>query len=241
MNPYVLILIVVVADGFAGLSGGLIPEYWLKRHQAALVAFAAGALLGGVFLDVLPETIRDYGPKALDWAVLGFLALVIVDWLLDHSHDHHEGECPVLPSTLLVSDALHNIGDGAAIAAGFTLATRAGIAVALAVVAHEVPQEVGDYALLRASGWRRGRSLLALAAVQLTAALGAGGVLFFAERFQQFTAVVLSMAAGSFLYIGATNLLPVVRAGPARERPERLFGFLLGLGLVVLLSAVMPA
>jgi zinc and cadmium transporter len=229
------ILLALVADGLAGLSGGLLPERWLVRHQAALVGFAAGALLGAVFLDILPETIHDFGLKALDWTLLGFIILTVVDWFVGHEHHLDEKGGTILPSTLLSSDVLHNIGDGAALAAGFLLSVRAGVVVALAVIAHEVPHEVGDYTLLRASGWKRTRSLLALAGVQLTAAIGAFGFLLFAERFHGFTAPLLSMSAGSFLYISATSLLPQIRYGSHSRRYERMLGFVCGLGLVVLL------
>src|SRR5579862_8508594 len=165
-------VLALLADGLAGLSGGLLPERWLARHQAALVGFAAGALLGAVFLDILPETIHDFGLKALDWTLLGFIILTVVDWFVGHEHHADEKGAPILPSTLLSSDILHNMGDGVALAAGFLLSVRAGVVVALAVIAHEVPHEVGDYALLRASGWKRTPSLMALAAVQLTAAIG---------------------------------------------------------------------
>jgi len=234
-NIAIWVLIALLADGLVGLSGGLLPETWLVRHQGALVGFAAGALLGAVFLDILPETIRDFGVKALDWTLIGFVILTIVDWFVGHEHHVDEQGAPVLPSTLLSSDILHNIGDGVAIAAGFLLSVRAGVVVALAVIAHEVPHEVGDYALLRASGWKRQKSLLALAGVQLTAAIGAFGFLFFAERIKGFTAPLLSMAAGSFLYISATNLLPQIRYGSHSRRTERLFGFVCGIGIVIVL------
>jgi zinc and cadmium transporter len=207
----------------------------VNRHQAALIGFAAAALLGAVFLDILPETIRDVGVQALNWTLLGFILLTIVDWFVGHEHHLDEKGAPILPATILSSDVLHNIGDGAAIAAGFLLSIRAGVTVALAVIAHEVPHEVGDYTLLRASGWKRSRSLLALAGVQLTAAIGAFGFLLFAERFHGFTAPLLSMAAGSFLYISATNLLPQIRFGSHSRRHERILGFVCGIGVVVLL------
>lgn len=236
-----LILLALVADGIVGLSGGLLPERWLIRHQKGLVGFAAGALLGAVFLDILPETVQQFGVHALDWTLFGFIVLTLVDWFIGHEHHTDEKGAPVLPATLLSSDILHNFGDGAAIAAGFLLSVRSGVVVALAVIAHEVPHEIGDYTLLRSSGWKRARSLVALAGVQLTAGIGALGFLLFAERFQGFTAPLLSMAAGSFLYISATNLLPQIRYGSHDRRLERMAGFVCGVGLVVLLFALIRA
>ncbi len=236
-----LILLALIADGLVGLSGGLLPERWLVRHEGALVGFAAGALLGAVFLDILPETVRQFGPHALDWTLFGFIILTVVDWLIGHEHHTDQKGAPVLPTTLLSSDILHNFGDGAAIAAGFLLSVRSGVVVALAVIAHEVPHEIGDYTLLRASGWKRRRSLLALAGVQFTAIIGALGFLVFAERFRGLTAPLLSMAAGSFLYISATTLLPQIRYASHGRRYDRMIGFLCGIGLVVLLFVLIAA
>jgi zinc and cadmium transporter len=229
-----LIFLMLVLDGLAGLAGGLLSERWLARNQAGLIGFAAGALLGAVFWDILPESVEGLGRDGLTWAFYGFVALAIVEWFVGHHHHEKSGHvAPTLPPTLLISDALHNIGDGAAIAAAFLISIRAGIVVAIAVIAHEIPQEVGDYALLRAAGWKRAQAIVALAAVQLTAFLGALGVIFAAGRFQYGSAIVLSIAAGTFLYIAATDLLPEIRVGrtPA-ERRQRLLGFAGGLGLM---------
>jgi zinc and cadmium transporter len=87
----------------------------------------------------------------------GFVLLAIIEWLIGHHHHYHHHHkqglaSPTLSSSLLISDALHNVADGAAVAAGFVISIQVGIAVGIAVIAHEVPQEVGDYAVLRAAG-----------------------------------------------------------------------------------------
>src|SRR5436190_15178843 len=208
ISKSLLIFSTVILDGLAGLSGGLLSDRWLTRHQAALTGFAAGAILGAVFLDVLPESVREVGPRAVTWSFGGFVALAIIEWLIGHHHHHQHGiASSALPPTLLISDALHNIGDGAAVAAGFLISTKVGLAVAVAVIAHEVPQEVGDYAILRAANWRRSQALVALACVQFTAVLGAIAVMLAAERVEHLIPIILSIASGTFLYIGATDLL----------------------------------
>jgi zinc and cadmium transporter len=240
MPVWTLIALTILADGLAGMTGALFSERWLARHQATLIGFAAGAMLAAVFLDLIPESLRSFGDGALVWTFSSFVAMAVVEWLAGHHHRKGARRRPAtLPTPLLVSDALHNLGDGAAIAAAFLVSTHAGIGVAIAVVAHEVPQEVGDYAILRAAGWRRGRAVLALAAVQLTAALGALGVGLAAERFQRVTATALSLAAGTFLYIGATDLLPEIHSGGTRaDRRERMLGFICGVAAIAFVEWV---
>ena len=102
------------------------------------------------------------------------------------------------------------------------------------MITHEVPQEVGDFALLRAAGMPRRQALLALAGVQLTAAIGAAGVLIGARQLHTLTGAVLAVAAGTFLHIGATDLLPEIHSAKAPEKRVRIRGFVLGLGLIVL-------
>ena len=244
------IWLAVLANGLAGLTGGLLSEHWLKRHLSALVAFAAGALLGAVFLEVLPEAVELLGPRAFSWALGSFVVLVLIEWFLGlHHHDHsqHEpghhhreplGSSTVVPS-LLAADTLHNVGDGAAVAAAFLVSPQAGLTTALAIIAHELPQEVGDYALLRAAGFSRLRALLALGAVQLSAVIGAGAVLLGSQLVEGLEGIILALASGTFLYIGATDLLPELRRSSApHEVRGRLLGFLLGLSLVAVAGAV---
>ena len=130
----IYIALALLADGIAGLTGGLLSEQWLFRRQAGLVGFAAGALLGAVFLDILPECIRGLNEGALLWAFVGFVGLAVIEWMFGNDHHHHHDE-PVhhlsktLPPTLLISDALHNLGDGVAVAAAFLVSTPIGVVV----------------------------------------------------------------------------------------------------------------
>jgi zinc and cadmium transporter len=198
---------------------------------------SAGAILGAVFLDIQPESVHEIGTTALTWSFGGFVVLAVVEWFIGHHHHQHGVQSPTLPPSLLISDALHNIGDGAAMASGFLISTKVGLAIAIAVIAHEVPQEVGDYAILRGAKWPRAQALLALAGVQLTAFIGAVGVMIAAEHLERLTAVILSIASGTFLYIGATDLLPEIHSGrTTASRAERVLGFAAGIGLITAIS-----
>lgn len=235
-RPWPWIVLALLIEGLAGLAGGLFSERWLARHQVTLISFAAGALLTVFFVDLLPEAIEVLGVGALSWAFAGFIALALIQGFGGH-HPSHEAS-RLQPSGLLVADALHNISDGAAVAAAFVVSPRAGLGAALAIILHEVPQEVGDFALLRRAGFSRARALLSLALVQLTAAFGALGVFFAVRYFESIAGAALSIAAGTFLYIAATDLLPEVQSAyTAKERRERWVGFLLGVLLLLLVSA----
>ncbi len=240
MIAYVFILVALLANGLAGMAGALLSDRWLKKRQPMLIAFAAGALLAAAFLDLLPEAIETLDANALRWAFVGFLGVALVEWALGRHHAHEEQtRTPLtLPATLLVADGLHNIGDGAVIAAAFLVSPQVGLVASLAVIAHELPQEVGDYALLRTAGMSRAKSLIALALVQLSAALGAAAILVASTSWGQVSGLVLSIAAGSFLYIGATDLLPGIHAGRTpTDRRQRLFGLLAGVLLIALVLA----
>lgn len=243
---HLFIALAVLVDGLAGLAGGLLSERWTARHLPELVAFAAGALLGAVFLDLLPHAVETAGTSAFAWAFSSFLALALFAWRLGPHHHDHSGHAPghphhpehlstsrgVVPS-LLAADALHNLGDGAAVAAAFLVSPEAGVATTVAIIAHELPQEMGDYALLRAAGLTRGKALTALAGVQLSAALGAAVVLLGSRFISGLEGILLALASGTFLYIGATDLLPGLRRGStAQEARRRMVGFLLGVALV---------
>ncbi|MFT3695576.1 MAG: ZIP family metal transporter [Kofleriaceae bacterium] len=233
---WIWIAVAIVVDGAAGLIGGVISDAWLQRRKTGLIGFAAGALLAAALLDVLPEAIEARGMKnALVWALASFVAGAMTEWLLS-AHVHRRGGTPgpASPATLLASDALHNIGDGIAIAAAFVVSVPLGIVTSLAVIVHEVPEELGDYALLRAAGMTKKSALLWLGAVQLTAAIGAFGTLIGIAATTDIAGIALSISAGTFLFIATADLLPEVlrSALHGRARVEAAIGFLLGLGIV---------
>ena len=228
---WIWITAAIIVDGAAALVGGLIPDAWLARRRAGLLGFAAGTLLVAAMLDILPAALAARGTEALWWSAGSFVGVALAEWLLS-GHVHRRGgvPAPVPPLTLLGSDALHNIADGMAIAAAFLLSVPLGVVTSLAVIIHEVPEEVGDYALLRAAGVSKRRALVALAGVQATAAAGAFGTLVAAAQTEQLAGVALSIAAGTFLFIAATDLLPEVLRSDAgrRDRSEAALGFALG-------------
>lgn len=234
MTPWVPISIALVLNGAAGLVGGLFSDRWIARRGRVLVGFAAGGLLGAVFFDTLPEAIDSLGSGATVWAFAGFALAGAWEWLVGrHEHGPPRVKRRAAPVVLLTSDALHNVADGAAVAAAFLVSERAGLVAAFAVISHEVPQELGDYALLRHWGYPRGRALFALALVQLTAFAGAFSLAAATAGSQQLSATALAIGSGAFLYIGAVDLVPDLRAAaPAAGKSQQLVGFGAGVAVV---------
>lgn len=205
------VAIMVALNGAAGLVGAVLPERWLERHRDVLLGFAAGALLASGVGELMPEAIALRGPRILGWSLGAIALLAAFEWCTARRRRNRPRT--VVPIALLGSDALHNIGDGMAIASAFLVSLHLGFVTAIAVIAHELPEEIAAYALLRASGVSRRKALLALGAVQLTAGLGAAGTLLASSLIADAEAPILAIAGGMFFHIAALHLLPdVLRA-----------------------------
>ena len=231
------VAVAIVADGCAGLVGALVPERRLDQSRLVLLGFASGVLLGTTFLDLLPGAFAG-GPRR---AVLGaiaasFAVMAAIEWALGRRRlDTLNGGR--LATMLLGADAFHNAADGAAIAASFLASPRLGIITAVAVIAHEVPEELADYILLRNSAVTRTRALAAMAGVQLTAAVGAVLILLSAAAWRNVSGLALGIAAGTFLYIALADLLPTLWQSPEEPSDARRqagAGLVAGLLLTVL-------
>jgi len=224
------VTIAVVLDGAVALVGGLLPERWLDRYQPAMLGFAAGTLLASGLGEILPHAISINGVTALGWTAGAMLVLGAVEHASARRERHRQR--PVVPVALLGSDALHNLADGMAIAAAFVVSPRVGIFTSAAVVIHELPEEIADYALLRVAGMAKRSALIALGAVQLTAALGAAGTLAAAGTIADANGPILAIACGMFVYIAVFDLIPdLVRARAASAALACLAGIAIVLAL----------
>lgn len=233
MATWLWVTAAVILDGAVAFVGGVIPDRWLVRYRPVLLGFASGALLAAALLELVPGALHASGPGALPWLLGGMLALAALECMVGARH-HHEDKAPIAYA-LLASDAFHNIGDGIAIAGAFMISVHLGVITSLAVIVHEVPEEVADYAVLRASRMSKPRALVWLGAVQMTALVGAYATLLGASLLPG-QGVVLALAAGTFVYIAMVDLMPdVLRSGPMRDRLAALVG--LGVGVAVIALA----
>ena len=216
----------------------VLPKGVLDRLVLPLVAFAAGSLLGGAFLHMLPaaHAAMDDDGAIYGWLLLGFATFFALEQLL---HWHHcnraEADCRrPLTYLILIGDGLHNLLGGMAVAGTFLIDIRLGIAAWLAAAAHEIPQELGDFGVLIHGGWTRRKALLFNLLSGLTFLVG--GLIAFGLSRQIDTTFLVPFAAGNFIYIGATDLVPEVNKHRAAGTNFLLFAsFAVG---VLLLWAV---
>jgi zinc and cadmium transporter len=190
----------------------LLPQETLRRVVSPLVALAAGSLLGGAFFHMLPAATRrmsDLGVVFL-WTMVGFATFLALEQFLHWHHCHRvEADCrQPLGYLILLGDGLHNFLGGLGVAGVFLIDIRLGVMAWIAAAAHEVPQELGDFGVLVHSGWSRARALLFNLLSGLTFLIG--GLLAYAAAGRGEIPFLVPFAAGSFLYIGASDLIPQV-------------------------------
>ena len=222
----------------------LLPEPRRQRLLPHLVSFATGALLGAALLALLPHAVEGAGPGnvhriglALVVGILAFFVLEkLVLWRHCHDdpceahapHDHHRDRASA--TLILWGDAFHNALDGVLIAAAFMTDVHLGIVTAIAVFAHEIPQEVGDLAILVNGGMSRGRAMAMNVAVSLTSVLGAAIAYFALGAALEFLPYALAVAAASFLYVAVADLIPGLhRRVDARTSIQQVALILLGM------------
>ena len=242
----------------ASLAGGVLSvcaaAFALVLRAAwipALVSFAIGALLGAAFLEVIPEAFEQGEPHTVALSILGgILVFFLLEKLLlwRHSHDEHEvahvgghvhdqGRSGAL---IVVGDTIHNFLDGILIAAAFLQSTELGIIAALAIVAHEIPQEVGDFVILLNSGYSKARAFV-LNLLSSCATL-AGGVLgyYSLQVLAGWTPVLLGIVAASMIYVAVADLIPGLHRRTAlRATVSQTILIALGIGSIALVRALL--
>jgi len=227
----------------------------LQRYRGAMVSYAIGALLGTVFLDILPEAIKlTHNVAILSGTVLfGILLFFVLEKLVLWRHCHHE-HCEaheLLASEhnhdhgrsgmmITVGDTFHNFVDGVIIAAAFLTDVHLGIVTALAIIAHEIPQEVGDFAILLHSGYSKAKAFQ----LNLLSSLASivGGVLgyFILQTMQSWIPSLLALAAASMIYIAVADLIPGLhKRAQLRDTVQQVGLIVLGVGTVGLMMVLM--
>ncbi|MCS7115303.1 MAG: ZIP family metal transporter [Nitrososphaerota archaeon] len=232
----VVSLVAFVGIIFVGLNEGL-----LKNITTTLVGFASGTLLGGAFFHLLPEALTSEGDSTIifGYVIAGIVAFFTLEKFFYWRHCH-EKECPTHTFVYLniIGDGIHNFIDGMVIAATFLVSFDLGFATTLAVVFHEIPQEIGDFGILVYGGMSKKRALTFNFVSAVTAVAGALTTYFLAYL-RSVEALLVPLAAGGFIYIAATDLMPELHKKlHARESLIQLIALLIGIGLMAYLKVI---
>jgi zinc and cadmium transporter len=226
--------------GAIALAGAYLafPEKIRKPLIPYLISYATGTLLGAAFLGLLQHAL-DHAPASsiLPTVLAGILAFFLLEKVVIWRHCHN-AKCERHASAgplILVGDAFHNFIDGVAIAAAFIASTPVGVATALAVLAHELPQEVGDFAILLESGYSRQQALMYNIFSGLSTLPGALLAYFFLMELQELTPYVMAFSAASFIYIAIADLIPGLhQRADIKLAISQVLLILAGIGTIIL-------
>lgn len=211
----------------------------LQKIVFVLVSFAVGALLGNAFFMLIPESQEMLG-NSLHVGLLvvcGILLMFVVEKLIHWHHNHNiieiKREAP-LGYISLFTDGLHNLIDGILIASSWMVSPEIGFATTLGVIAHEIPQEISDFGVLIHAGFSRKKALFFNFLAACTAIAGAIGTLLIGALFTDFSAYVLPIAAGGFIYLAGSDLIPELhREKSIRKNSIQLMMIIIGLALML--------
>lgn len=234
------ILLITILNGFLAFAGALsffINEKKFERIILLLVAFTTGSLIGGAFFHLIPEAFEKMNLILLIIIFAsGFLIFMLIEKLLHWRHCH-KGKCEIHPVSYLIlyGDAIHNFIDGLIISSSFLISIPFGIITSILVMAHELPQEIGDFAVLVYGGFKKNKALFYNFFAQLTCVLG-GIIGYYFFNAKDYAVYLLPFAAGGFIYIATMDLIPEL----FKEKNKiKIVSNLLAIiaGILVLLSA----
>jgi zinc and cadmium transporter len=247
MSPLAWILattILISLLAWIGIFTLFLSDDLLDRLLLVLVALAAGGLIGGAFLHLLPRAIREYGvedtlPMFL-YLLVGFCLFYVLEQFI-HWHHHHGAthEKDAVSYLVLVSDTIHNFIDGLVIAGSFLVGVDVGLVTAAAIALHEIPQEIGDFGVLVYGGFERFQALVLNYATQATVVVGGLVGYGFTNVLGGTPTFLLPFAAGNFIYIASSDLIPEIKHEEDHRKAAVYFlvfltGILLMLGIKLL-------
>ncbi len=238
---YTLISVFIVS--ILSLVGALIiviNQKYLKKILLFMVSFSAGAMLGDVFVHMLPELIGEghFNFNSSLYILLGILIFFVLEKIIHWRHCHltaTKDHTHPLAFMNLVGDAVHNFIDGILIAGSFLLSIPVGIATTVAVILHEIPQEMGDFGVLLHSGMKAKKAMLFNFFSALTAIAGAVIVLLIGHKLDV-AGIIIPMTMGGFIYIANADLIPELhKETKVRNSILQLISFIAGVGIMFLL------
>ena len=258
-----LLFLIIIFTALGGVLSVLVASVFLllsdKTRAKVLphgVSFATGALLAVAFWGLIPHAFEEVAPaqiQSLSGSImLGLLLFFMLEKLLiwrhchsgtcevhgetdDHGHSH--GSHKSAGTMIIIGDGIHNFVDGVLIAAAFLTDVQLGIVTSLAVAAHEIPQEVGDFAILLHSGYSKAKALFYNVLASLTTVVGGVLAYYSLDGLQESLPYFLAMAASSFIYIAVSDLIPTLhKKTDTKSSLQQIALILAGAGLIILLN-----
>lgn len=242
----VIFTFLISLTSFFGALILFLKEKLLLRIMFLLVSFSAGTLLGGAFLHLLPEAIEETTPdqvlNVFLYLIFGFCTFFVLENFIKWHHHHAVDHPKIMPFSylILVSDAVHNFLDGLIIAASFIASFELGVITSLAVASHEIPQEIGDFGILIYGGFKKLKALFLnfLSAIFVVF----GGIIgfLFLEKIGRSFIFLLPFAAGNFIYIASSDLIPEIKnQGSLKKSIMSFVVFLAGIALMLFLKIIL--
>ncbi|MFC2154234.1 ZIP family metal transporter [Candidatus Altiarchaeota archaeon] len=202
----VFVVSLVSLSGIAFLS---VKKELLDKLLLFLVAFASGSMLSAAFFGLIPEAVYESGEEAFTYILVGIVVFFLIEKFI-HWHHCRDHDCEVHPVAYLnvIGDGVHNFIDGIIIAASYLMSWQFGAITTAAVILHEIPQEIGDYAVLLHGGLSQKKALTYNFISALAAFLGAIFAYLFLTGLQDYVPAALAFAAGGFIYIATADIMP---------------------------------
>lgn len=231
--PWIMISTFIISlISFIGIFTLTIKDKFLDKIVLLLVSLSAGALMGGAFLHLLPESVElREGLDIFLFVLVGFALFFLIEKVLHWRHCH-KGECQIHTFTYmnLIGDSIHNFIDGLIMATSFVISIPLGMTTTIAIALHEIPQEIGDFGVLIYGGFTKKKALALNFLTALTAVLGGLIGFFISNMVENVKLFILPFAAGGFLYIAASDLIPEIRKETSLKKSMIYFGiFILGI------------
>lgn len=248
MDSLLTLILLALLGSVAGLIGGvifLIKKDWAKVLSIYAIPYAAGVLLAVSILHLIPEVVEHIGKDGYLYVLLAFLGAFIFEKYFASLH-HHEGHNDTMQKStiplVIFGDTIHNFIDGIAIGAAFLTGPSFGLIVALSTFLHETPHEIGDFGVLMARGWTRRKTFIANLFSSLITIPGALFVYFFARNGQSsIIPIMLSISAGIFLYLGASDFLPEIGEHESKARTiKKILLVIIGVFTIYAFSILLP-
>lgn len=238
---YTLLSVAVISlVSFIGVFALTVNREKLEHFLLYFVSFSVGALLGDVFVHIIPHVSEEhgFGIEVGLYFLIGLIIFFVIEKFIHWHHCHkveHNHDIKPFAYTNLIGDGFHNFLDGVIIASSFLVSVPVGIATSLAVLFHEIPQEIGDFGVLLYAGFKRKKALLLNFASALLSVLGAIITLILARELHGLEVILLSLAGGGFVYIAGSDLIPELHKETCGKwnATYQLFFMVLGIAVMV--------